>query len=63
LQENGNYTRVTPKRAEKARRSQFEFIALASGEETSRRKRTGGKPRFPQVKLAPSPFAKEKARR
>src|SRR5580765_2324896 len=63
LQEDGAYVRMTPKRGEKPRRSQFEFIALASGEETSRRKRTGGKPRFPQVKLAPSPFSKSKARR
>jgi len=54
---------MTPKRGEKPRRSQFEFIALASGEEATRRKRPGGKPRFPQVKLAPSPFAIGKRKR
>jgi polyphosphate kinase len=63
LQADGTYVRGTPKRSEKARRSQFEFIGLALGEETARRKRAGGKPRFPQVKLAPSPFAKSKTRR
>jgi polyphosphate kinase len=63
LQEDGTYVRVTPKRGEKARRSQFEFIALASADEGTRRKRTGGKPRFPQVKLAPSPFATGTRRR
>jgi polyphosphate kinase len=62
LQQDGTYVPVTPKRGEKARRSQFEFIALASSDESSRRKRVGGKPRFPQVKLAPSPFAKRKVR-
>jgi len=63
LQEDGSHVRVIPKRGEKARRSQFEFIALASADESSRRKRTSGKARFPQVKLAPSPFATEKRRR
>jgi polyphosphate kinase len=62
LQQDGSYVGVTPRRGEKPHRSQFEFIALASGEDTSRRKLAGGKPRFPQVKLAPSPFSKAKAR-
>jgi polyphosphate kinase len=62
LQENRTYIRVTPKRGEKAHRSQFEFIALASAEEETRRKRAGGKARFPQVKLATSPFATAKKR-
>jgi len=62
LRGDGTYIRATLKRGEKARRSQFEFIALASAEDGSRRKKVG-KARFPQVKLAPSPFAKAKARR
>jgi polyphosphate kinase len=63
LQGDGTYVRATPKRGEKARRSQFEFIALASAEDGSRRKKTGGKGRFPQVKLSPSPFATARGRR
>src|SRR5690242_19026213 len=62
LQADGTYVRATPKRGEKLRRSQFEFIALASAEEGTLRKKVG-KSRFPQVKLAPSPFAPGKRRR
>jgi polyphosphate kinase len=57
LQPDGTYRPATPAKGEKPHRSQFEFIALASGEEDLPRRPVDGKAKFPQVKLAPSPFA------
>jgi polyphosphate kinase len=59
---DASYQKVTPAGNKKARRSQAEFIALATGEDSVRR-RSDGKKRFPQVKLAQSPFATQKGRR
>ena len=47
----------------KAHRSQFEFLALANGAENASLKPRAGKPAYPRVKLAPSPFASQKTRR
>jgi len=65
LQPDGAYHRAGPARREKPRSSQSEFVALArdDDEETLRRQHIDGKTRFPQVKLAPSPFAAKKSRR
>ena len=63
LQANGEYRRATPGRGEKARRSQLEFISLAGAEDGAHRKPVDGQPKFPRVKLAPSPFAARKSRR
>jgi polyphosphate kinase len=60
LRADGSYIRQSPQRGQKARRSQAEFIALATGAETPRRTRGGAsKSRYPKVKLAPSPFARQ----
>ena len=63
LQADGSYRRVTAKRGEKTRRSQCEFIALASSEDAMPRKAAGGKVNYPQVKLARSPFAAPRRKR
>ena len=60
LQPDGSYERPRPARKEKARRSQFEFMALAEAEPEPTRERVDGHARYPQVKLAPSPFAVSK---
>jgi len=64
LQPDGSYRRAKPARGEKARRSQFEFMALAEPGAEALHQPVDGQPRFPKVKLAPSPFAtlKRKAR-
>jgi polyphosphate kinase len=62
LQSDGSYERAKPARKEKARRSQFEFIALVEAEAQAPRERVDGHARYPQVKLAPSPFAPSKAK-
>lgn len=56
LQPDGKY--LLPKLGPKqpARRSQFEFIALAADGHNNRKKPGGGKSRYPQVKLAKRPF-------
>ena len=62
LQPDGSYKRVNPAKGSKLVRSQEEFIALAMAEEPSLIRRQGAKLRL-QVKLAPSPFARRKAKR
>ncbi len=57
LQADGEYRRAAPARGQKPRRSQMDFIALATGVEGVRPRRSAGKPRFARVKLARSPFA------
>ena len=59
LQPNGSYRRSAPADG-KARRSQVEFMALATGAEGAPRKRVAAKTRYPNVKLAPSPFTSRK---
>ena len=61
LQPDGSYRRSAPPDG-KARRSQFEFIALAAGADDAPRKRVAVRTRYPKVKLAPSPFASRKPR-
>jgi polyphosphate kinase len=62
LQPDGSYRRARISRSEKPRRSQAEFIARALNEEISHNGPVVRKTRFPQVKLARSPFAGKKAR-
>jgi polyphosphate kinase len=57
LNSAGSYDHIRATRAQKPSRSQYEFLALSSGEGNLKRERADGKPAFPQVKLAPSPFA------
>src|SRR5207249_3130819 len=62
LQSDGSYERAKPARRQKARRSQFQFMALAESAAEAPREQVDGHARFPQVKLAPSPFAVAKRR-
>jgi polyphosphate kinase len=55
LQSDGSYRLVTLADCAPPRRSQFEFISLASAEETRQRRRSKGAPRYPRVKLRPRP--------
>jgi len=56
------YQQAAPLRGQKARRSQSEFVALASGEGISKPRRAASKARFPRVRLAASPLAAAKRR-
>lgn len=55
LNPDGTYSRPSHKRQAVIRRSQMDFIALATGE-TPRRTARKVKTKYPQVKLAPKPF-------
>jgi polyphosphate kinase len=57
LQSDGSYRRGAPVPGGKSSRSQFQFLAMAGAEEDGPRKPVDGKTRYPQVRLAPSPFA------
>jgi polyphosphate kinase len=57
LQVDGSYVRGQAAPGEKPRRSQVEFMALRAREEEGPRKPVDGKPRYPRVRVAPSPFA------
>jgi polyphosphate kinase len=57
LQTDGSYRRATMAEGDKARRSQVEFMARTGTEEEAPHKPVDGKTRYPQVRLAPSPFA------
>jgi len=59
LQPDGSYRRLAPAEG-KARHSQVEFMALATGAEDAPRKRVAAKTRYPRVKLASSPFTSRK---
>jgi polyphosphate kinase len=64
LQPDGSHERAAMSRNEKPRRSQFDFMELAQQDtDELHRKPIDGKTRFPQVKLAPSPFVATKPRR
>ena len=58
LQPEGLYSHPAPGRGEKGTRSQFEFVRLANkpGSKTLS-KASGPKGKYPEVKLAPNPFA------
>lgn len=56
LRPDGKYELPGASKKEKARRSQFEFIALASGVADTKAKAASGKKHYPQVKLARRPF-------
>jgi polyphosphate kinase len=60
LQPDGSYRRAKPGRGEKARRSQFEFIALAE-RGAALLEAPVSTPKYTQVKLVPSPFQAPKA--
>jgi hypothetical protein len=55
LQPDGTYKPAAPDPGAPRHRSQVEFIGLASTE-PAQHPVAGGKPRYPRVKLAPSPF-------
>jgi polyphosphate kinase len=57
LQADGSYRLPKLARGEAPRRSQSEFIALATLEQTSRRAPPTGRAKYPAMKLLPSPFA------
>jgi polyphosphate kinase len=58
---DGTYRRVHAGRGEPARRSQLEFMELATASESagSKRKKRG---RYPEMKLAPRPFHRGSSR-
>jgi len=56
LQPDGSYRRAAPTRGGKARRSQFEFIALTAKDEDAPARPVDGKRHYPRVRLALSPF-------
>ena len=56
LQPDGSYPRARPAKGQPQRRSQFEFIALAAVEDNAPQRAGRSATRFPQVKLAASPF-------
>ncbi len=57
LQADGSYRRLTLVQNNTFRRSQSDFMALTRAEEELPRKAVDGKTRYPQVRLATSPFA------
>ncbi|HVV00985.1 MAG TPA: polyphosphate kinase 1 [Verrucomicrobiae bacterium] len=63
LSGDGSYAPVTPRRREKARRSQAEFLAIAAGEGEVRRTAGAVPARFPTMQLARSPFQKPRRTR
>ena len=63
LQSDGSYRAVIAGKGEKPGRSQFQFMELASTEESTTLQPIDGKTRFPKIRLAPSPFAKRKTGR
>jgi polyphosphate kinase len=56
LHADGSYHKPAPGRNERRRRSQSEFVALASFDEPGRPHSPNGRTKYPLVKLAPSPF-------
>ena len=63
LQPDGSYRRAAPTDGGKARRSQFEFMALTATDEDAPSRPVDGKRRYPQVRLASSPFAAPKPKK
>jgi len=63
LQADGSYRCAAPVKGSQSRRSQWEFVARAVGEEDTPSRRAASKPRHPQVKLAPRPAALGRKRR
>jgi polyphosphate kinase len=57
LQPDGAYRRARPKKAENVRRSQFEFIALANGEEPRASPRGFRKTKYAEMRVASRPAA------
>lgn len=56
LKADGTYQLPKLAKSDKPRRSQFEFVALASNEKGSSKTKRTGKLRYPEVKLAKRPF-------
>ncbi len=63
LKTDGTYVRVTPGPRQKARRSQFDFLHLATEEPGSKRMKSRGKPSYPRVTLLPRPPALARPKR
>jgi polyphosphate kinase len=60
LEADGSYRRATLRKGEVPHRSQFEFIARASGKDDLPAKAVDGKTRYPRVRLALPPFVGQK---
>ncbi len=56
LRNDGTYQLPRVGRGEKIRRSQFEFVAQAANGASLNKRKTGGKSRYPRVKVAQRPF-------
>jgi len=56
LQPDGAYSPARRPKGQAPRRSQFEFVDMGTEEGNAHLRRADSKTRFPQVKLAPSPF-------
>jgi hypothetical protein len=63
LDPDGNYHRQTTATDGQSRRSQAEFITLATSSDAAHRHAGNGKSRFPKVKLVPPPFEAEKRKK
>jgi polyphosphate kinase len=63
LQPDGTYRLARPAHGQKPHNSQVEFTALSLGGGNGPRKSASGKPGFPRVKLAASPFAGQKRKK
>jgi polyphosphate kinase len=61
LQPNGKYRLAAPGKGERTHRSQFEFIELAQQDGENQGRPPKGRPRYPQVKLAPRPTSSPKS--
>jgi polyphosphate kinase len=61
LKGDGSYQRAQAAPGEKPRRSQFEFIELATNDGTYQSKQARSKPKYPRVQLAPRPVGKKRA--
>jgi len=62
LQPDGSYRQARPAKGQSSRRSQVEFVALGAAEENAPHRAGSSKTRYPQVKLAPSPFVSKGAK-
>ncbi len=60
LQPDGSWRRAQPAKSEKPRQSQQEFMTLAAANEENRTRPVDGKPVYPRMKLASSPFRRQK---
>jgi polyphosphate kinase len=62
LQPDGLYQRACPAKGQRPRRSQSEFITVASAEKGPGPESVNGKSKYPRMKLAPAPFTPARRR-